>query len=264
MAATGSKPSESDCLVSESPKKAAVSEEEYHDESQNLSKEHKIRLKVDLRLCTIGGLLCSLNLLDSGIISSASVTSMQKDLGLDVGNHYSVSILIFTVASVCFQLPATLAVRILGPRIFFGIITFGFGLITLCTAFIHSWKQMIVMRVLLGIFMSGIYPGLALLISSWYRREELQLRFAYLQCGEVVVLATGGIVNFGLNNLDGRGGLKGWQWMFVVQGSYISEPFFPQCPNMSHKTCHGSQYLAYILYNVLRLKEHTRKNKLML
>ena len=74
------------------------------------------------------------------------------------------------------------------------------------------------MRVLLGIFMSGIYPGLFLLISTWYKREELQLRFTFLQCGEATVLATGGIVNFGLNNLHGRGGLKGWQWMYVVQG----------------------------------------------
>ena len=210
--------SDSKSLVPARPKGAAVSEHASEDEGLKIRLEKKIRLKVDLRLCTIAGLLCSLNLLDSGIISSASVTSMLKDLGLDQGNRYSVSILIFTAASVCFQLPATLAVRILGPRIFFAIITFGFGLITLCTAFIHSWKQMIVMRVLLGIFMSGIYPGLALLISSWYRREEIQLRFAFLQCGEVIVFATGGIVNFGLNNLDGRGGLKGWQWMYVVQG----------------------------------------------
>ena len=172
------------------------------DNFETVKELKRLRLKVDYRLCTIAGLLCSLNLLDSGIISSASVTSMLKDLGLDQGNRYSVSILIFTVASVCFQLPATLA----------------FGLITLCTAFIQTWRQMIVMRVLLGIFMSGIYPGLALLISSWYRREELQLRFAFLQCGEVIVLATGGIVNFSLNNLDGRGGVKGWQWMFIVQG----------------------------------------------
>ena len=188
------------------------------DDFEVLEKQKRVRLKVDFRLCTIAGILCSLNLLDSGIISSASVTSMLKDLGLDQGNRYSVSILIFTVASVCFQLPATLAVRIVGPRLFFAFVTFGFGLITLCTAFIHTWKEMIVMRVLLGIFMSGIYPGLALLISSWYRREELQLRFAFLQCGEVIVLATGGIVNFGLNNLNGRGGVKGWQWMYIVQG----------------------------------------------
>ncbi|KAL9600849.1 MAG: hypothetical protein Q9219_002891 [cf. Caloplaca sp. 3 TL-2023] len=202
-----------------SPKAALTSSTQSPAETEEtLRAERRIRFKVDVRLCTIAGLLCSLNLLDSGIISSASVTSMLHDLGLDQGNRYSVSILIFTVASVCFQLPATLAVRILGPRPFFALITLSFGLITLCTAFIHTWKEMILMRVLLGVAMSGIYPGLALLISSWYRREELQLRFAFLQCGEVIVLATGGIVNFGLNHLSGHGGLKGWQWMFIVQG----------------------------------------------
>ena len=97
---------------------------------ENLNQERKVRRKVDWRLCTIAGLLCSLNLLDSGIISSAAVTSMVKDLNLDQGNRYSVSILIFTVASVCFQLPATLAVRLVGPRLFFTTITLCFGLIT--------------------------------------------------------------------------------------------------------------------------------------
>lgn len=91
---------------------------------------------------------------------------------------------------------------------------------------------MILMRVLLGISMvprhnldtqrsmlikkSGIYPGLALVISCWYRRgqlfmqkcflkmtdvnaEEQQLRFAFLQVGEVIVLATGNIVNFAVS-----------------------------------------------------------------
>ncbi len=211
--------SESDALVPQRPKGVMIPDSAYNDDvDERLKLEKRIRLKVDVRLCTIAGLLCSLNLLDSGIISSASVTSMQKDLGLDQGNRYSLSILIFTVASVCFQLPAVIAVRLLGPRMFFAAITFAFGFVTLCTAFIHTWKEMIVMRVLLGIFMSGIYPGLFLLISTWYRREELQLRFAFLQCGEVVILATGGIANFGLNHLDGRFGLKGWQWMYVVQG----------------------------------------------
>ena len=37
--------------------------------------ERKLVRKIDWRLCTIAGILCSLNLLDSGIISSASVTT---------------------------------------------------------------------------------------------------------------------------------------------------------------------------------------------
>jgi MFS family permease len=185
-----------------------------------LAEQNKLRLRVDIRLCSIAGLLCSLNLLDSGVISNAAVTSMLTDLQLDVGNRYAVSIFIFTIASIAFQLPSTIAVRTLGPRIWFAFITFSFGVITLCTAFVKNWKQMIALRILLGIAMSGIYPGLTYLISTWYTRKEQQLRFALLQSGEVIVLATGGFVNFGLNHLGGN--LNGWQWMFLVQGLITS------------------------------------------
>jgi MFS family permease len=180
--------------------------------------ERRIRRKVDFRLCTIAGILCSLNLLDSGVISSAAVTSMLSDLGLDHGNRFSVSIFIFTISSIVFQLPSTIAVRILGPRVWFTAITIAFGIITLGTGFVRTWQQMIVLRVLLGAAMSGIFPGLAYLISTWYPRREQQLRFAFMQSGEVIVLATGSLVNYGLNRMDGRGGLEGWRWMFVVQG----------------------------------------------
>ncbi|PTU23836.1 hypothetical protein P175DRAFT_07397 [Aspergillus ochraceoroseus IBT 24754] len=183
--------------------------------------EAQIRRKTDLRLCTIAGVLCSLNLLDSGILSSASVTTMLSDLDLQ-GTRYSLSIFIFTVTSVVFQLPCTVAVRLVGPRIWFATITFCFGVITLCTAFVQTWRQMIVMRVLLGMAMSGIYPGLTYLVSTWYTRREQQLRFAFLQSGEVAGLATGYIVNYGLNQLHGKAGMEGWRWMYLVQGLVTS------------------------------------------
>ncbi len=180
--------------------------------------ERRLRLKVDLRLCTIAGILCSLNLLDSGVISSASVTSMPADLGL-TGNRFSISIFIFTVSSIAFQLPSTLAARAFGPRAWFALITVCFGLVTMCTAFVRTWRQMIAARVLLGIAMSGVYPGLTYLVSAWYPRREQQTRFAFLQAGEVIVLATGSIVNYGINDrLGGRAGLAGWRYMFLVQG----------------------------------------------
>lgn len=188
------------------------------DDKVRAQAESRLRRKVDLRLCTIAGILCSLNLLDSGIISSASVTSMLSDLDL-VGDRYSVSIFIFTVSSVCCQLPATILMRFVGPRLFFSATTCAFGVITMATAAITNWQQMIASRVLLGISMSGIFPGLSYLISTWYTREEQQLRFALLQSGEVIILATGSIVNYGLNHLDHRTGLRGWQWMYLVQGS---------------------------------------------
>lgn len=214
----------------------------YDQDEPTTELERRLRLKVDLRLCTIAGLLCSLNLLDSGIISSASVTSMLEDLDLTLGNRYSVSIFIFTISSIVFQLPSTIAVRTFGPRIWFAFITFCFGLITMCTAFIHTWKQMIALRVLLGMAMSGIYPGLTYLISTWYLRREQQTRFAFLQSGEVIVLATGSIVNWGLNHLNGKGGLEGWRYMFLVQGlitmvlGFVTYFWIVDFPEQAHKS----------------------------
>ena len=75
--------------------------------------EKKLRLKIDLRLCTIAGVLCALNLADSSIISSASVTSIFEDLDLGVENRYSVSIFIFTVTQIYEQgLTGTNALRL--------------------------------------------------------------------------------------------------------------------------------------------------------
>lgn len=58
-----------------------------------------------------------------------------------------------------------------------------------------------------------------LTITCRYVRKEQQLRFAYLQSGQVIVVATGSIVNYGLDLLDYSHGLRGWQWMFIVQGA---------------------------------------------
>jgi len=66
--------------------------------------------------------------------------------------------------------------------------------------------------------MSGIYPGLSYLISTWYLRSEQQTRYAFLQTGQITILATGSLVNYGLNQLDGKGGLAGWRYIFLVQG----------------------------------------------
>ena len=230
-----------------------ITPEPYQDGPARANAEIRLRRKVDLRLCTIAGILCSLNLLDSGILSSASVTSMLSDLDL-TGNRYSVSIFIFTVASVCCQLPSTILMRIFGPRIFFATVTCAFGVITMCTAAITTWQQMIALRVLLGISMSGIYPGLTYLISAWYTRKEQQLRFALLQSGQVIILATGSIVNYGLNHLDHRRGLRGWQWMYLVQGSvtiflgiitYFWMVDFPdRCEESFHFLSEDEKYLA--------------------
>jgi MFS family permease len=85
---------------------------------------------------------------------------------------------------------------------------------------------MVGLRILLGISQSAVFPGLSYLISTWYTRKQ-QLRFAFLQSGEVTVLGLGGMLNFGLNHLNGKGGLAGWRWMFLVKGLIAIGSFHP-------------------------------------
>jgi MFS family permease len=77
---------------------------------------------------------------------------------------------------------------------------------------------MIGLRVLFGTLTSAIFPGLSYLISIWYTRKEQQLRFAFLQFSEVAVVGLSIFLNYEVNHLDGRGGLRGWRCMFLVQG----------------------------------------------
>ncbi|KAF7713879.1 Uncharacterized protein PECH_006733 [Penicillium ucsense] len=185
---------------------------------QWFERQKHIRRKVDVRLCTLAGLLCSLNLLDSGILASAAVTSMPADLGLDQGSRFSVAIFSFTIASVICQLPCTLAVRYCGPRRWFAFTTVVFGLMNMLTAFAQQWWHVIILRVVQGMAIAGMYPGLTYLISTWYLRREQQLRFAILQAVEVVLLALGNVLNWRLAGLDGVRGYSGWRWMYLVQG----------------------------------------------
>lgn len=141
-------------------------DEENADDQPHPELDKRIVRKIDLRLCTIAGIICSLDLIDSGIMSSASATSMPQDLGL-VGNRYSTAVWIVTLAQVVFKLPATIAMRFVGPPVFFTCTTILFGLVTLCMAYVQDWKQMIGLRFVMGLAMSGVYPGLAYLISGW-------------------------------------------------------------------------------------------------
>lgn len=57
--------------------------------------------------------------------------------------------------------------------------TVGFGIITLCTAFIHNRGAFFVMRILLGITESFTMPGCAYCLTRYYRRKELTVRVSF-------------------------------------------------------------------------------------
>lgn len=72
----------------------------------------------------------------------------------------------------------------------------------------------------LGIVEAPLFPGAVYVMSCWYTRKELALRFAVLYTGLVLAMAISGLIAAGVfNGMSGLAGLAGWQWLFVLEGS---------------------------------------------
>lgn len=82
--------------------------------------------------------------------------------------------------------------------------------------FVKTWEVMAVLRVILGILEAGFYPGCIYLLSTWYPRYELQKRNAVFYLIGSCASAFAGILAYGLMQLNGRAGLEGWSWIFIV------------------------------------------------
>jgi MFS family permease len=85
---------------------------------------------------------------------------MGVDLNL-IGERYNIIVLLFFITYVLLQPPATVVLRKIGPRAFLPSITVLWGVTMICFGFVKTWTDMIPLRLVLGIFEAGFFPGCA-------------------------------------------------------------------------------------------------------
>lgn len=139
--------------------------------------QRKIIRRIDRRLVLTLGFLYCVSLMDRTNTGIAVVAGMGKDLVL-IGTRYSIIVLVFFIPYVIFQPPATVILRKIGPRAFLPTITLLWGMAMIGMAFVKSWTHLIPLRIVLGIFEAGFFPGSGYLLSCWYPRYKLQKRNA--------------------------------------------------------------------------------------
>ncbi|GAM85963.1 hypothetical protein ANO11243_039730 [Dothideomycetidae sp. 11243] len=94
------------------------------------------------------------------------------------------------------------------------------GGVTCCMAAVKTHQGLLGVRFVIGTIEAGFAPGVSLLLSSWYKRDEQAKRFALFYSAAVLSGAFGGIVAGAVTgSLDGARGLAGWQWLFIVEGA---------------------------------------------
>jgi MFS family permease len=98
------------------------------------------------------------------------------------------------------------------------ILIFCWSCVLIGTGFMHNVGQLYASRLLLGLFESGMFPCLALYLSTFYQPREQALRISYLFVSAALSGSFGGLFAYALLKMDGVGGLEGWRWLFIIEG----------------------------------------------
>jgi MFS family permease len=111
------------------------------------------------------------------------------------------------------------------------------------------------LRLLLGIVIAGMWPGMAYYLTLFYPPSRTGKRIGQYFTAAQVSAAVVGLVSAGFQKMDGLGGLVGFQWMFLIYGlitvilSFILLWWLPERPLAPGETRDRSGWKKYIPEN---------------
>jgi ACS family tartrate transporter-like MFS transporter len=156
--------------------------------------------KVAWRLVPVLTLAYVVNYLDRTNISFASLT-MNPDLGLSA-TEFGVGGGILFLGYTVFEIPSNLALYRFGARRWIARIMISWGLVSAATALVVGPYSYYLARFALGVTEAGFFPGVAFYLAAWF------------PVSSVVGAPVSGL----LMEMNGMLGLRGWQWLFIIEG----------------------------------------------
>lgn len=178
--------------------------------------QDQVFAKCAKRLIPFLMVLYFVNYLDRVNVGFAALT-MNKDLGFSP-SVYGAAASIFFVSYAMFQIPATIFVERMGHRLGIALVMAIWGAVSASTALVHEPYGFYTARFLLGVAEAGFFPGMILYLTFWFPRDY-RARFTAIFMTAIPLSATfGGPLSSLLLELNGVWGLKGWQWLFLVEG----------------------------------------------
>src|SRR5258708_1107290 len=177
--------------------------------------ERRTIAKVSWRLLPLVALAYCIAYIDRSNISFAALT-MNKDLGFSA-YIYGWGAGIFFFSYFLFEIPSNLVLEKVGARIWIARIMITWGIISGRTAFVTGTTSFLIVRFLLGAAEAGFFPGMILYFTYWFPSEYRGRVIPPLFTAQPVANAAASIASAAILEMDGVLGLKGWQWIFIIE-----------------------------------------------
>src|SRR3979490_115042 len=125
---------------------------------------------------------------------------------------------IFFIGYFIFEVPSNLALEKFGASRWIARIMVTWGIISALMATVSGVWSFYSLRFLLGVAEAGFFPGIILYLTYWYPAEYRGRFLAAFAVAVPVSTVIGAPISGLLLGLDGAMGLKGWQWLFIIEG----------------------------------------------
>ncbi|KAF1917574.1 high affinity nicotinic acid plasma membrane permease-like protein [Ampelomyces quisqualis] len=189
----------------------------------NIDRIEKVYAKLDRRILPAFWILY---FMCSAIRSNIGLAqTMNLDKGHDLGSvlnitpkQLSTGLALFYVCYVIFDLPSNLIMSRVSPHAWMSRIVTCVGIIGMCLTAMNAAWNLYLLRLLLGIVIAGMWPGMSYYLTLFYPPSRTGKRIGRYFTASQISAAVVGLVSAGFQKMDGIGGLVGFQWMFLLYG----------------------------------------------
>lgn len=172
--------------------------------------------KVRWRLIPFLFLLYVVAYLDRVNVGYAAL-DMNRDLGFSAA-VYGFGSGIFFLSYTLLEVPSNLILARVGARRWIARIMITWGLVSMAMMFVTTPLSFYVLRFILGAAEAGFFPGLILYLTHWFPARERARAVALFMTATAMAGVIGAPISSAILQLDGLGGLHGWQWLFIIEG----------------------------------------------
>lgn len=228
------------------------------DDPDKPKHEKKFLLKLDIFLLSYTCLGYFCKNLDQANINNAYISGMKEAIHMG-GSDLTYASSLFTAGYVVSQIPAVILVTRIRASYVVPSMEILWAVFTFCTSAVKSVPQLYALRFLVGLCEGCYFPVIIYLISSWYRKSERAKRVTiFYSTATLAQMFSGYLQAAAYTNLDGREGLQGWQWLYIICGvislpvgiiGYFFLPDFPENTHAFYISKEEAQYARQRLLN---------------
>ncbi len=148
-------------------------------------------------------------------------SAFQADTGISDG-AYAFGAGVFFVGYALLEIPSNLIMRKVGARLWMCRIMVTWGLLSAAMMFARGETSFYLLRFALGMAEAGFFPGVILYLTYWFPERERGRALGFFYFGAPIAFIVGSPLSGFLLELHGVAGLKGWQWLFLIEGTLAS------------------------------------------